>query len=83
MKFNLVTDPWIPVLIGSQRHILGLAEIFSKSEKISSVANDPAERFAIMRLLLCITQAALDGCMLTKQTGSAARMKSFTRFSRI
>ena len=61
MKFNLVTDPWIPVLIGSQRHILGLAEIFSKSEKISSVANDPAERFAIMRLLLCITQAALDG----------------------
>ncbi len=61
MNFNLVDDPWVSVLIGKQQHTLSLFDIFSKADKISSIAEGTVEKIAITRLLLCISQAALNG----------------------
>ena len=61
MSFNLATDPWVPVLIGTRRSVLSLTDFFSQADKLTGISGDPAERFSILRLLLCITQAALDG----------------------
>lgn len=59
---NLVTDPWIPVIMpdGGFR-TAGLAELFENAGHIQDLAANPIQRIALMRLLICISQAALDG----------------------
>ncbi len=61
-SFNLVRDPWIPVsfLDGSFARV-SLRDAFSKADAIRDLAVAPHERIAVMRLLICIAQAALDG----------------------
>lgn len=61
-NFNLITDPWIPVrwLDPSRREpLVGLDRIFAEAEAIADLSANPAERVSLMRLLVCIAQAAL------------------------
>jgi CRISPR system Cascade subunit CasA len=60
---DLIGDPWIPVQYdGEQRATLvGLKRLFADSERIRDLVATPPQRVALMRLLLCIAQAALDG----------------------
>jgi CRISPR system Cascade subunit CasA len=59
---NLITDPWIPVVFenGKSRPV-SLERLYSEAESIRDLNANPPQRIALMRLLLCITQAALDG----------------------
>lgn len=61
--FNLIDDPWIPVRwlssASDRSPRVSLATAFSRSGKIADLDCTPAERIAIMRLLICITHAAL------------------------
>lgn len=59
---NLVTEPWIPVTKpdGTQR-LASLLEVFTPTCQFADLAVRPHERIALMRLLICIAQAALDG----------------------
>lgn len=60
MHFNLTTDPWIPVrMIDGESETLGLLDLFRCSASISDLAVPTHERISLMRLLVCITQAAL------------------------
>ncbi len=59
---NLTLEPWIPALrIDGQRKLLSLHDLFAQAHELRDLAVKPHERIALMRLLLCITQAALDG----------------------
>lgn len=59
---NLVEDSWIPLLTSAgQKLNLSLAETLRQSSKIVDLAVTPPQRVALMRLLLAIVQAALDG----------------------
>lgn len=59
---NLATDKWIPVLDGAKRkRLVSLHEAFAEGDTIPDLAVNPVQRIALMRLLICITQAALDG----------------------
>lgn len=59
---NLVGDGWIPVLFGDgAQGLVGLKELFEQAEHIRDLSANPPQRIALMRLLLCITHAALDG----------------------
>lgn len=59
---NLSTDPWIPVILADGRsNTMSLCEIFQKGNNVRDLAVRPHERIAIMRLLICIVQTALDG----------------------
>jgi CRISPR system Cascade subunit CasA len=64
-SFDLITEPWIPVLYGaghpSGATRVGLAKLFEDAAEIRDLALPPLQRIAVMRLLICITQAALDG----------------------
>ena len=61
-KMNLTTDPWIPVVWkNGQPGLVSLCEAFENGDQIQDLSVRPNERIALMRLLLCITQAALDG----------------------
>ena len=59
---NLISDPWLPVVFrdGSFRKV-GLNEVFEKGHDIIDLILSPPERISVMRLLLCITHAAIDG----------------------
>jgi len=59
---NLVKDPWIPVVLpnGSSAPA-SLRSLYERGEEIRDLAVNPPQRIALMRLLICITQAALDG----------------------
>jgi CRISPR system Cascade subunit CasA len=59
--FNLIENPWIPVRLaeGGRHALLGLDEIFRKADAIEDLDCAPHERIALMRLLVCITHAAL------------------------
>jgi len=59
---NLTTAPWIPVVTpdGAKTRV-SLLKIFEQGETIRDLAVNPPQRIALMRLLICITQAALDG----------------------
>lgn len=59
---NLGFDPWIPVAMadGTQRNV-SLADVFREGHQMADLAARPHERIALMRLLVCVTQAALDG----------------------
>lgn len=59
---NLTTDPWIPVVWRDGRASeVSLHDAFLKGEEIVDLMVRPPERIALMRLLLCITHAALKG----------------------
>lgn len=62
MRMNLTTDPWIPVVWqNGQPGEASLIEMFQRGEDIQDLAMRPQERIALMRLLICVAQAALDG----------------------
>ncbi len=59
---NLTTEPWIPALRGDgRRELFSLQDLFAQAHELRDLAARPHERIALMRLLLCVTQAALDG----------------------
>ena len=59
---NLTTDAWIPIVGADGRPgIVSLCETFERGHEIQDLAVRPHERIALMRLLICITQGALDG----------------------
>lgn len=61
-SFNLVKENWIPVvdLKGNYSRI-SLNELFTNGISYADLAVRPHERVALMRLLLCISHAALGG----------------------
>jgi CRISPR system Cascade subunit CasA len=62
MKMNLTTDPWIPVVWNDGRAgTVSLRDAFERGADIQDLAVRPHERIALMRLLICVAQAALDG----------------------
>jgi len=59
---NLVNEKWIPVIrIDGVPDHASLMEVFTKGENYADLSVRPHERVALMRLLICIAQAALDG----------------------
>ena len=59
---NLTIDPWIPALrADGRRELFSLQDLFARAHELRDLAVKPHERIALMRLLLCITQAAIDG----------------------
>jgi CRISPR system Cascade subunit CasA len=58
--FNLIKNPWIPVRWSDGRHsLVGLDELFRHAAEIADLDCFAHERISLMRLLVCITQAAL------------------------
>lgn len=61
-SFNLVTEPWIPVLdINGKQHLVSLLELYEKANEWADLAVGPLETIALFRLFIAITQRALDG----------------------
>lgn len=59
---NLIEVAWIPVILeNNHSKSLSLHALYLNAEDIRDLVLSPPHRIAIMRLLLCITQAALDG----------------------
>jgi CRISPR system Cascade subunit CasA len=59
---NLTSDPWIPVVWEDGRAArVSLEDAFRRGHQIRDLAVRPHERIALMRLLICVAQAALDG----------------------
>ena len=59
---NLTTEAWIPIVWADGRpSTVSLCEAFERAEEIHDLAVRPYERIALIRLLICIAQAALDG----------------------
>ncbi len=59
---NLTTDPWIPIVWpNGHAGTVSLCEVFARGEDIRDLAVRPHERIAVMRLLICVAQASLDG----------------------
>jgi len=59
---NLTTEAWIPVVWdGGKPGTVSLYDAFERGEEIRDLAVRPHERIALMRLLICVAQAALDG----------------------
>ncbi|MGL6195676.1 MAG: type I-E CRISPR-associated protein Cse1/CasA [Thermoguttaceae bacterium] len=61
-SYNLLDEAWIPVvdLTGWQKKV-GLLELFRQAERLADLAVGSPQRIALMRLLVCIAQAALNG----------------------
>jgi len=58
-SFNLVTEPWIPVLADGKHESYSLETLFDQPTSIRQLdIADPLERVSIMRLLLAIMYAA-------------------------
>ncbi len=59
---NLCGDSWIPVLLpDGSREKVSLNTLFAQAARIRDLSAEPLHRIALMRLLVCLTQAALDG----------------------
>jgi CRISPR system Cascade subunit CasA len=59
---NLAIEPWIPVVqVDGRPATVSLREMFESGHQIQDLAVRPHERIALMRLLICIAQSALDG----------------------
>lgn len=59
---NVAFDPWIPVVTTEgARTLASLNSVLTEGEKFADLAVRPHERVALMRLLLCVAHAALDG----------------------
>lgn len=62
LSFNLADDRWIPVLLHDGRSdLVSLRVAFEHGVAIRDLAVRPHERIAVLRLLICIAQAALNG----------------------
>lgn len=78
---NVAFDPWIPVVNSSgKRELASLCSVLTEGENYVDLAVRPHERVALMRLLLCVAHAALDGpkdydewCDVPKRLPQAAR----------
>lgn len=57
--FNLVDEAWIPVRQDGSRRLVGLDELFRTAHEIQDLDCAAHERIALVRLLVCITHAAL------------------------
>ena len=59
---NLTTEAWIPAVWrdGTPGRV-SLREVFERGHDLRDLAVRPHERIALMRLLICVAQAALDG----------------------
>lgn len=63
---NLTTDAWIPTAWGDgSPKAVSLREAFEHGHEIQDLSVRPHERIALMRLLVCIAQAAFDGQRIT------------------
>lgn len=59
---NLSSDPWIPIVWSNgAAGTVSLNDAFLRGRDIRDLAVRPHERIALMRLLLCVAHAALDG----------------------
>ena len=59
---NLVTEEWVPVItMDGKPDFASLMQVFTEGEKFADLSVRPHERVALMRLFICIAQAALDG----------------------
>ena len=59
---NLTHDPWMPMICQDGSHrLVSLHEAFASAHEIRDLSAKPYEKIALLRLLICITQAALDG----------------------
>lgn len=59
---NLTIDAWIPIVWNDGKPgMVSLNGAFERAHEIQDLALRPHERIALMRLLVCIAQAALDG----------------------
>lgn len=59
---NVAFDPWIPVVTQSgERKLAGLFEVLTEGAILADLAVRPHERVSLMRLLLCVAHAALNG----------------------
>jgi CRISPR system Cascade subunit CasA len=59
---NLTTEAWIPAVWRDGRPAtVTLREAFQRGDELQDLAVRPHERVALMRLLICVAQAALDG----------------------
>lgn len=62
-QFNLVDDPWIPVrwkpeTAGGAPPLVSLRDAFALGDRIADLSAAPHERVSVMRLLVCVAQAA-------------------------
>jgi CRISPR system Cascade subunit CasA len=63
-RFNLTVEPWIPVVWRDGRRTperVSLRDAFALGTEILDLAGGPHERVALLRLLICVAQAALNG----------------------
>lgn len=60
INLSTATDPFIPTILrdGGAYH-LSLRDLFERAEEITDLSLSPHERISVLRLLLCISQAAL------------------------
>lgn len=59
---NVAFDPWVPVkYIDGHTGLVSLSDLFDKGNDIESWSVGPLEQISLLRLILCITHAALDG----------------------
>lgn len=59
---NLVTEKWVAVTtMDGQPEYASLMQVFTEDKKFADLSVRPHERVALMRLFICIAQAALDG----------------------
>ncbi|MCK9609136.1 MAG: type I-E CRISPR-associated protein Cse1/CasA [Methylomonas sp.] len=59
---NLVTDPWLPVTNSkNQLCYISLNQLFEQPDEWLDLVLRPHERVSVMRFLICLVQAALDG----------------------
>ena len=59
---NLTTEPWIPTVWNDgEFRMVSLSDVFAHGEEVSDLAVRPPERVSLMRLLICVAHAALDG----------------------
>ena len=59
---NLTDTPWIPIVKqNGNKEMVSLLTLFQDGQTIRDLSVNPPQRIALMRLLICITQAALDG----------------------
>jgi len=63
-RFNLTVEPWIPVVWRDGRRTperVSLRDAFALGTEILDLAGRPHERVALLRLLICVAQRALNG----------------------
>ena len=59
-SFNLVSDPWIPVVWDDGKNGFASLRVAFTNDAILDLNCDPCERIALMRLLMVIAHRAAD-----------------------